>query len=114
MNNTEFMNILNQLNNYLKMEKKFVLNSMRETEFKKAIELACKLFPDAKIYTNDDPLQMGAMILCIEDFSLSVCGETEIKLFSDIISMADNFEFYPIDEGTVKFAAVFQNVLVRI
>lgn len=114
MNDTEFMNILNQLNQYLKMEKKFVLNPMRETEFKKAIELACKLFPDAKIYTNDDPLQMGAMILCIEDYSLSACGETEINLFSDIIALADNFELYPLNEETVKFAAVFQNVLVRI
>lgn len=114
MNDETFMQILKQLGNYLATEKNFVINPFRESEFKKAIELACKLFPDATIYTNDDPLQMGAMILCIEDYSLSATGETEINLFSDIIALADNFELYPLNEETVKFAAVFQNVLVRV
>ncbi|MBQ3017401.1 MAG: hypothetical protein IJD89_00495 [Clostridia bacterium] len=114
MNDETFMGILKQLEKYLATEKKFIVNTFRETEFKKAIELACKLFPDAKIYTNDDPLQMGAMILCIEDYNISAAGETEINLFSDIIALADNFEFYSLSNGDVKFAAVFQNVLVRI
>lgn len=114
MNDAEFTKILNALGKYLATEKNFVVNTMRETEFKKAIKLVCELFPDANIYTNDDPLQMGAMILCAEDYSLSACSEREINLFSEIIALADNFEFYALPNGNVKFAAVFNHVLVRI
>lgn len=114
MNDSEFAKILNELGKYIAMEKKFIRNPMRETEFKKAIELACNLWPDANIHINDDPLQMGAMILCVEDYSISAAGVREIKTFSDIIALADNFEFYSLPDGNVKFAAVFNNVLVRI
>ena len=114
MNDIEFTNILNKLGKYLAMEKKFTVNPEREAEFKKAIKIACELFHDSKVYTEDDPLQMGAMILCIEDFDISVAGEREINLFNEMTELADNFEIYALDENTVKFAAVFQEVLKRI
>lgn len=114
MNDEIFMQILKQLGNYLTREKKFIINPMREADFKKAIEIACGLFPDSKIYTEDDPLQLGAMILCIEDFDISVAGEREINLFNDMTALADNFETYALPNGNVKFAAVFQEVLIRI
>lgn len=111
MNDAEFLAILNQLKDYLAMHKTFILNPMRETEFKNAVALAYELFPEAKVTIEDDPLQMGAMILCIEDFDLDV---SEMKLFAEMIEKADNFEVYALEKGNVKFAAVFQNVLVRI
>ena len=114
MNDAEFQIILNQLSQYLAMEKNFVVNPMRKTEFERAIALACELFPDAKVYIQNDPLEMGAMILRIEAFDINISGEREIKTFSELIALADNFEVYAIEDGDIRFAAVFQNVLIRI
>lgn len=111
MNDSEFQSILDQLAAYLATKKNFIENPFRITEIKKATALASQLFPDAKIYIEDDPLQMGAMILCIEDFDLSV---TEIKAFSELIEHANNFEIYAIDSETVKIAVLFQQALVRV
>ena len=114
MNDAEFQTILDQLSKYLSADKKFISNPFRETELMDAIAKANELFPDAKVELHSDPLEMGAMILRIEDFSLDVTGEREINLFADIIRHANNFEIYPVDAENVRFAAVFQNVLVRI
>ena len=111
MTDAEFNLILKKLGDYLAMEKTFVVNPFREPEFRHALYTAYELFPDAKIWIEDDPLQMGAMILKIESFDFDV---TEVNLFSAMIATADNFEIYPTDNGNVRFAAVFQNVLVRI
>lgn len=111
MNDKEFISILEQLKAYLAAEKTFIENPFRVTEFKKAIELSVALFPDARIDIKDDPLQMGAMILHIEDFDLDV---TETETFSELILLADNWEAYALENGNVCLAGVFQNVLVRI
>lgn len=114
MTNAELNSILDQLAAYLATEKKFVVNPMREADFTKAIKIAATLFPDAKMEIDDDPLQMGAGILRIEGYDINITGEREIELFSDFIKLADNFEIYPIDAERIRFAAVFQHVLVRI
>lgn len=111
MNDADFQSILDQLKAYLATKKNFIENPFRLTELKKANDLANQLFPDAKIYLKNDPLEMGAMILCVEDFDLSV---TETKLFSEMVEKANNFEMYALDNGDVKLAIMFQNVLVRI
>lgn len=114
MNDVEFARIMRALGRYLAKEKKFTVNPKRKEEFEKAIEFACTLFPDSHIYTKDDPIQMGAMILCVEDYNIDVVGVREMKLFHEMTALADNFEFYALPNGNVKFAAVFQNVLKRI
>lgn len=111
MTDAEFMDLLTQLKAYLDMDKAFITNPFREMEFKNAVQLAHELFPEAKIEIHDDPIQMGAMIFSIEDYALDV---TETSRFSEMIAKADNFEVYPTDKGNVRFAAVFQGVLVRI
>ena len=114
MNDEEFQSILDQLGKYLATDKTFVNNTFRVTEIQKAVAMATELFPDATIRLQDDPLQMGAAILVIEDYAIGATGTTEINLFSEIIKLADNFEFYSVDDETVRFTAVFQNALVRI
>lgn len=114
MNETEFQAILDALSKYLAADKNFISNPFRETELRNALTSARELYPDAKIWLNEDPLQMGAMTLCIEHYDVGATGETEINLFSDIIKHADNFEIYALDNGNVRFAAVFQHVLIRV
>lgn len=111
MNDEEFMAILDQLKDYINSKKTFVENPFRMDEFKKAIEIATKLFPEAKIEMRDDPLEMGAMILRIKDYDIDI---TETDLFVDLIRLANNWNIYPCDNGNVCLAGVFNNVLVRI
>lgn len=114
MNDYEFQLLLNKLHEYLATEKTFVENSIRTMEIKNAAEVAHELFPEAKIYIKDDPLQMGAMILRIEAFDINISTEREMNLFSELINLADNFEVYAIEDGNIRLAIVFQDVLVRI
>jgi hypothetical protein len=114
LNDSEFVSILNQLSEYLKANKTFVKNPFRVTEIERADTIADELFPDAKREITDDPLQMGAIILYIEDFDIDVGGEREINLFSELIKIADVWEIYPKDNGNVCLAAVFHNAFVRI
>ena len=110
MNDEEFMTILDQLKTYINSEKTFIENPFRMNEFRKAIKIAATLFPEAKIEVKDDPLQMGATILHIEDYDLDI---TETNTFAELIKSADNWEIYPCENGNVCLAAVFNGVYVR-
>lgn len=114
MNENELMSALfEKVKEHLDEEKVFIENPQRIREIDNALSIAEELFSHCKVKINDDPLQMGALILSIEGFDMVVRGEREIKLFSEMISNADNFEVYP-SNGNVKFAAVFQAALTRI
>lgn len=114
MNDAEFQSILDQLSAYLKANKKFIINPMRKADFEKAISIAMELFPDAEIKTEDDPLEMGSGILVITSFDVGARGEREINLWSELIKLADNFEIIHDKGDDVRFALLFQHVLVRI
>ena len=110
MNEKEFINGLYE---YLESEKVFVKNKTRFTEIEHATEIANKLFADSKVILEDDPLQMGSIILKIEGFDIIIRGKREIELFQELIDKADNFEIYAA--GTdVKFAIMFHDALIRI
>ena len=111
MNDEEFLVILDKLKAYIESDKAFIDNPFRMVEFKEAIAKANELFPEAKIEVKDDPLQMGAMILSIEDYDLDI---TETDDFAELIKSADNWEIYSLENGNVCLAAVFNNVLIRI
>ena len=57
---------------------------------------------------------MGALILCISGFDITIQGEEEIALFTELISKANNFEIYPVGDDKVRFSILFANVLKRI
>lgn len=106
--------ILDGLDEYLKKEKVFVQNPERVREINKALNIAKNLFSHCEVKIKDDPLQMGSLILSIEGFDMVVRGQREIDLFAEMVEHADNFEVYPISNGNIRFAAVFQNALKRI
>ena len=108
------MSFAAKIDEYLKADKTFIQDLNRTREIKTATEIAGQLFPNAKIDIADDPLQMGALILCIEDFDIVVRGVREIDLFKDMVSKADNFEIYSIGNERVKVAILFNRVLCRI
>lgn len=117
MEDKELDEILEAFSNHLKKEKVFVQNPVRIKEINHALEIANALFPDHKTEINDDPLQTGALILSIEctdvDESMVLNDEREIDLFNEMVSTADNFEFYK-HNGNIRFAAVFNGALKLI
>lgn len=114
MNDKEFTDLLLQLNNYLRMEKIFIEDPARMNDVKHAIEIARELFQDSKVYINDDPIQIGALIIRIEGFDITIRGQREIKLFQELIDKADNFEIYSIGDEHVRFAILFEQALIRL
>lgn len=114
MTDAEFQLILNKLGEYLSKEKRFVNNPMRQREINDAFTKARQLFPNATISFIGDPIEMGAIILDIKADDLTLHGETEMKIFSDIIAHADNFEIYALADRRICFAAVFQDALINI
>jgi hypothetical protein len=114
MEDKEFLSLMEELNSYLEREKVFIKNSARFAEVQQATEIATKLFSDAKVTVEDDPLQMGALIVRIEGFDIIVRGKREIELFKKLISKADNFEIYSVASDKIRFAILFNDVLIRM
>ena len=114
MEDKEIDAILEAFSAHMKREKVFVQDPVRMSEVNRALEIANELFPDHKTEINDDPLQTGALILSIEctdiDESMVLNDEREIELFNEMVSTANNFEFYK-DNGNIRFAAVFHGAL---
>lgn len=109
MNEKEFFE---QLRKHLAKPKQFVQNPARISTINKAITLAKSLFPDAEMELQDDPLEMGALILQIDTMDINISGSREMKNFLDFIALTDNFEIYALNNGDIRFAAVFTNALI--
>lgn len=115
MNDKEFMDLMGELEQYLAREKVFIKNPARIQEFNHAREIAQQLFRYEKITVQDDPLQMGALILRIEGFGLVIRGQREIALFCELISKASNVEIYSnIGDEQVNIAILFNDALIRV
>lgn len=110
MNEEHFYEIADVLTEYLETKKMFVPNPKRMKEVNTATEMACRLFPEAEINLKDDPLQMGAIILEIEDCFIVV---REIEKFVKLIGKANNFDIFSGDDG-VRLSILFANALIRI
>ena len=107
----EFKNFAAILTEYLETQKVFVQNPQRIQEVNASTEIACRLFPEAIIEIKDDPMQMGAVVLSIEDFELTV---RETEEFVALISKANNFEIYHCGDDMVRMEVLFRNALIRI
>ena len=117
MEDKEFNIILEAISNHLKREKVFIQNPERMQDIAHAMKIAKTLFPDHVTEIKDDPLQTGALILQIDctevDTSMVLNDEDEIELFNEMVSKANNFEFYQFN-GNIRFAAVFNGALKLI
>lgn len=114
LNDKQFNQFLTELQTYLKQPKVFVTNLNRAREFYTAVDLAKNVFSGVTIEIREDPLQTGAMIIHAEMPDIVMRGAREIKSFSAMIALADNFEIYNVGNGDICFAAVFQGVNKRV
>lgn len=114
MTDEEFMQLMKELGEYIDAKKVFVKNPARLNDVQQAAEIAKQLFQDYEVTIEDDPLQMGALCLCINGFDITIRGKDEIKLFQKLISKADNFEIYAVGNERIKFAIMFNGALTRV
>lgn len=111
MNDEEFMSLMEQLDAYMSTPKMFITNPVRMTDVTNAINIAKQLFPEANIHLAEDPINMGALIIRIDDFDLAV---QDTEAFYRMTCKADNFEVYSIDNEEVRLSVLFNGALERI
>ena len=109
-----FFKTVQELKEYLQKDKVFIDNPARLADVQHATEIANELFGDMNIWIKEDPIQMGALILCIEGFDIIVRGEREIELFYELIDKANNFEIYATEEGNIRCSILFNKAKIRI
>ena len=107
----DFDQIIHATEQYLNAQKVFIQNPQRIEEIRNATEIAVELFPDAVISIVEDPLQMGALILQIEDEQLLVVRE--ITRFFEMLQYADNFDIF-CKGNKISISVLFNKALVRI
>lgn len=113
MNNTEFMQFAQMLNEYVDAKKILKVNEERLAEIQHANDIAKQLFADAQISLKmDDPLQIGSIAIYIDCFDMIVRGKDEIALFTELISTADNFEIYAKNNGDIVVTIMFNQALI--
>lgn len=110
----QFMSLMRGLGEYIDSKKVFVKNPARLNDVEQAAQIAKQLFQDYEITIEDDPIQMGALCLCINGFDITIRGKEEIRLFQKLIAKADNFEIYPVGDERIKFAIMFNGALTRV
>lgn len=114
MNDNEMQAVFQKLKEYLDKEKVFIENPFKMQNVRRAVEILHELFPDIEINIENDPLQMGALIISFTAFDVLVRGAQELDLFAEFTTLVDNFEIYAVTRESVHFAAVIQQALIRI
>ena len=111
MNDEEFMSLMEKLDTYMSTPKLFITDPKRMQDVTEAINIAKQLFPEANIHLAEDPIEMGALIIRIDDFDLSVRDTEQFHLMT---RNANNFEVYSIDNGDVRLSILFNHAFKRI
>ena len=113
MNYSEFMDFIRALTDYLEAEKIFIKNPARMADVENAVKIAKELFADMQINVVDDSIQLGSLVVRIDGYDITVRGSREIELFRELISKANNFEIYPVGDEKIRFAIMFDDVLIH-
>lgn len=103
-------NFADMMTKYLDAEKIKTINKERFADMQRMFDIAKQLFPDMGIRFENDPLQLGRLILCIKGYGFDVSGEENIRLFAELIFNADNFEIYSNEEEVVNLDIMYGNV----
>lgn len=112
MKNKEFIDFMRNIKKYHDAEKTFAENHKRIEEINNAANMAQNLFDDASVYVKQDPMQLGALIICIESDDIVLRGLGEINIFHEIISKASNIEIYAMDHGKIRCSILFNDAFI--
>lgn len=107
MNDKEFTHFTDELQKYLDANKTGTIKKARFAELQQLITTARELFPGMDVRFENDPLQLGRIIMCIEGYDITISGEDEIRAFAELIFNADNFEIYAKNDEKVEIAIMY-------
>ena len=110
MSKKEFLEFAEQMKTYLEANKINTINKKRFKDMQRMFEIATELFPDMNIEFQEDPLQLGRIILCIKGYGFDVSGTERTKMFVELISNADNFEVYSNEEEVISLDIMYGDV----
>ena len=113
MNYSEFMDFIRALTDYLEEEKVFIKNPARMADVERAVNIAKELFTNMQVNVVDDSIQLGSLVVRIDAYDITVRGTRERELFMELISKANNFEIYPVGDEKLRFAIMFDDVLIH-
>ena len=114
LRNKEFADLLRGVKDYITAEKTFVENHARIEEVEYVAELAKKMFEDANVYIKQDPMKLGALIVCIESYDIALNNIKHICAFSEVISKASNLEIYATNDGNIRCSILFNDAFIIV
>ena len=107
-----FKEFLKQYNEWQSKPHMFVVNKKRMNEMEKAYDLMQKIVheytPEANVEINMNTINDGSATISIETDEIVVHNVQE---FISIIKSANNFEIYPLNNGNIKIAIMFNKVM---
>lgn len=107
MNDRDFKHIAKAIKEYLEADKISTINKARFAELQELAIIAQNLFPNMNIRFEDDPLQLGRIIMRIEGYDISVYEESGMRAFAELICTADNFEISAKGDEKVEIAIMY-------
>jgi len=90
----------------------FIVNSNRMNEFQAAYDVLEKIIhkysPDAKMEVNMNKFNDGSASIVVETDEIIVY---KVEDFISVIQNASNFEIYPLNNGNIRIAIKFNDIM---
>ena len=108
----DFKAFLKQYNEWCNKPHMFVVNKKRMDAMEKAHDIMEKIIhkytPEASVEINMNAVNDGSAVISVETDEIVVHN---VQDFISIIKEADNFEIYPLNNGNIKIAIMFNGVM---
>lgn len=108
----DFKTFLKQFDEWQSKPHTFIVNNERmkimETAYDRLEEIIHEYTPDANVEINMSVVNDGSASLSVETDELVVHN---VQDFISIIQEANNFEIYPLNNGNIKIAIMFNGVM---
>ena len=108
----DFKTFMNQFGEWQSKPKIFVVNKERmkvmEGAYDRLEEIIHEYTPDANVEINMSVVNDGSASMSVETDELVVHN---VQDFISVIKEANNFEIYPLNNGNIKIAIMFNGVM---
>lgn len=110
--NMNFEMFMKQLGEWQSKPHMFIVNKNRMKEMENAYDrlkiIIHEYTPDAKLEVNMNTINDGSASISVETDELVV---HDVQDFISVIEKAKNFEIYPLNNGNIKIAIMFDGIM---
>ena len=108
----DFKTFLKQFDEWQNKPHMFVVNKKRVNAMENAYDIMKKIIheytPEASVEINMSAINDGSATISVETDEIVVHN---VQDFISIIKEADNFEIYPLNDGNIKIAIMFNGIM---